>query len=405
MLVKEIIEKKISESVKEVFGIEAEVKVENSKLASAGDYSSNIAMVLAGRLKSKPVDVASRLAEKISSYDFAESVNVTNPGFINFRLNRIFLRNQLILMFSNFEEYLKIDIGKNKKYNIEFVSANPTGPLNVVNARAASTGTAIANLLSKIGYSTYKEFYINDAGNQIEIFGNSVRLRYLELFGHNIKFPENHYKGDYVIDIAETIKEIDGDKYLNLSESDQLKIFKDKAKNIVVNWQKQTLEKYNVTFDKWYSEYDELHLTGKVDKTLDMITKQGLSFEEDGAVWLKTKQNGDEKDRALKKNSGIPTYFLTDITYHKDKYDRGFDYLLDLWGPDHHGHIRRTEIALKSLGLSSDNFKVMIIQQVNFIDNGEHLKMSKRKGQIITLNELMNEIPDDVSKFFFLMRN
>ncbi|MBP7653147.1 arginine--tRNA ligase [Candidatus Dependentiae bacterium] len=405
MLIKEFIGNRISVIIKEIFGIDAEAKIENSKLENAGDYSTNIAMVISGKLKRKPIDTANELASKISEFDFADNTNVTAPGFINFRLNKSFLRNRLVLMSSDFERYIKINIGNNKKYNIEFVSANPTGPLNVVNARAASTGAALANLLNKIGFQTFKEFYINDAGNQIEIFGNSVRLRYLELFGIPIVFPENHYQGDYVIEISKKIKEEDGDKYLKNTECEQKKVFKDRAREIVVNWQKRTLEKYNIYYDKWYSEYNELHLTGKVYDTLEIIKNKDLCYQEEGAVWLKTKQYGDEKDRALKKNNGLPTYFLTDIAYHKDKFDRGFDYVLDLWGPDHHGHIKRTEIALKSMGLNAENFKVMIIQQVNFIDNGEHLKMSKRKGQIITLDELMNEIPDDVSKFFFLMRN
>jgi len=405
LLFKEIISEKISAIINDLFSIDVSAHIEQSKLEKVGDFSTNIAMILAGKLKTKPLDIANKIIERLENADFLENVNVTNPGFINFHVSKKFLNETLCKFYNNFEQLIKINIGENKKYNIEFVSANPTGPLNVVNARAASTGAALANLLKRIGYDVTKEFYINDAGNQIEIFANSVRLRYLELFGEKIDFPPDHYQGEYVIEIAKEIKKRRADKYINLSETEQRAAFKDLAKNIVLEWQKSSLKDYGVEFDVWYSEYDNLHQTGKVMQTLEYLKNNNLTIEEDGAICLNSKKSGDDKNRALLKSNGIPTYFLADLAYHRDKFERGFEYILDLWGPDHHGHIKRTEIGLKMMNLNVNNFKVMIIQQVNFIDNGEHLKMSKRKGQIITLNELMADIPNDVSKFFFLMRN
>ncbi len=405
MLFKESINAKLTDIVRELFSLEIQAQIENCKLENAGDFSTNIAMVLSGRLKRNPLEIAGEITRRMESEYFADSVNITKPGFINFRIANKYISDCILKFYSDFDSENKIDIGLGRKYNIEFVSANPTGPLNVVNARAASTGVALANLLSRAGYEVTKEFYVNDAGNQIEKFGNSARLRYLELFGRKIEFPEDHYQGDYVISIAEEIKNRDSDKYLAMPETEQREIFKNLAKAIVLEWQKTALAEYGVEFDVWFSESGQLHKTGKVAETLEYIKSKGLTVDEEGAVCLNSKKAGDDKNRALVKNNGIPTYFLADLAYHKDKFERGFEHILDLWGPDHHGHIKRTEIGLSMMNLDAANFKVMIIQQVNFINNGEQLKMSKRKGQIITLKELMNDIPNDVSKFFFLMRN
>jgi len=405
LLLKEKISNLISKIVEEIFNIKVDVIVENSKISKLGDISSNIAMVLAGKLKQNPFSISEKIKQNLEKNNLFESVNVSKPGFINIKLKKFFLRDNVLEILNNFQEFNKIEYGKNKKYNIEFVSANPTGPLNIVSARAASTGAALANLLKKIGFEVEKEFYVNDAGNQIEIFGSSVKLRYFELFGKKIVFPDNYYQGEYVIKIAQYIKDKYNDELLSLSENDQQTKFKELSKEIVLEWQKKDLENYGIIFDNWYSEFENLHKTNKVSDMLDSIKSKDLTYEKDGAFWFKTTNFGDDKDRILVRSNGTPTYFLADIAYHKDKFDRGFTDLLDLWGPDHHGHIKRTKLALKGMGLNNEKFNVMIIQQVNFINHGEQIKMSKRKGKIISLDELMNDIPNDVSKFFFLMRN
>lgn len=406
MLFKESIATVLQNIINKIYpDFQFEVRIENTKISGLGDFSTNIAMVSAGKLKKKPLDTAQEISEELKKDSVFSDINISNPGFINFRVSSSFLRESLQNLYSNFNSSTKINIGENKRYNVEFVSANPTGPLNVVNARAASVGAAVSNLLSRIGYSVSREYYINDAGTQMEIFGNSVRLRYLELHGIKIDFPDNHYQGEYVIEIVNYIKENFGDIYLHIPEAEQLKIFKIKARELVLQWQKEALEEFGIKFDVWFSEDSELHKSGKIDKIFDTIKNKNLSYESEGAVWLKTKIKGDEKDRALYRGSGSPTYFLGDIAYHKDKFDRGFEYLLDFWGPDHHGHIKRTEIALELLDMKVSNFKVLIIQQINFVNHGEHLKMSKRKGKLVTLQELISEIDKDVCKFFFLMRS
>ena len=269
-------------------GFNIDVKIEPTKIQGLGDYSTNAAMIAAGKLKKTPLVIAEEIVEEMKKNSVFNDVNISKPGFINFKVSAVFLRESLQKLYSNFNSFTNINFGDNKKYNIEFVSANPTGPLNVVNARAASVGMAVSNLLSRSGYSVTREYYINDAGTQMEIFGNSVRLRYIELHGLTIEFPENHYQGDYVIEIAQYIKETFGDIYMHISEQEQRKVFKNKSRELVLQWQREALEEFGVKFDVWYSEELELHRSGKIEKAFELIKNRNLSYEAEGAVWLNT---------------------------------------------------------------------------------------------------------------------
>jgi arginyl-tRNA synthetase len=369
-----------------------------------GDYATPVAMGMAKTLKKAPRLIAEEIVKSLE-YDrnLIEEIRIDGPGFINFRLGAAYWQNVLAEILQTRERYGRSAAGAGKNINMEFVSANPTGPLNVVSARAASIGDVLANLFHAVGAEAKREFYINDAGQRVRMLGYSVSSRYMALFGVDEPFPEDGYHGDYIKDLAASIRDEFGDRFVPLvleARCDQLTQI---ALERLIRSQREILEKFRVNFDVWFSE-ESLLAGNRQQEVLELLAEKNLSYEKDGALWFRSSQFGDEQDRVLLKSGGEPTYFLGDIAYHTDKYRRGFNQLYDLWGPDHHSHVARMKGAMEALGYEKDSFQVRIIQQVNLLRGGEVVKMSKRAGNIIEMAELIDEVGVDAARYFFLMR-
>ncbi|PIQ90157.1 MAG: arginine--tRNA ligase [Candidatus Omnitrophica bacterium CG11_big_fil_rev_8_21_14_0_20_41_12] len=365
-----------------------------------GDFTTNIALKLSKQLKKPPREVANQIVEAIQKEitgtdlkDLITQVKVEGAGFINFYLKEGYFYELLRKVIIKGQEALKPDLGHGKKVLIEFVSANPTGSLSVAHARQAAVGDCLANVLSFIGFKVSREYYLNDEGNQINILGKSVGLRLQELKGDNIEFPENYYQGDYIREIA--------------GEAEKKKIKEDKlgdfAADHILKIIKQELDDFGVKFDCWYSQ-KELAKSGKVEKAFENLKKKGYLYELDGATWFKSTEFGDDKDRVIIKSDGNQTYLAPDIAYHEDKFKRGFEWLINLWGPDHHGYINRIKASIEAFGHKQDNLSVVIVQLATIFRNGQEIQMSTRRGQYITLREVLDEVGKDAARFFFLMR-
>lgn len=365
-----------------------------------GDLSTNIALKLARSAKSSPREIAAKLAsflEKLLTQapakGYVKAVKVEGAGFINFYLSEAYFYSRLEKIIRQGRKAIGIDTGKGKPVLIEFVSANPTGPLSVAHARQAVVGDVLANILNFCGFKAKKEYYLNDEGNQINILGRSIELRLRELNGETIEFPQDHYQGDYIYDIAREINE----KKL------QVKDFSEYGVSYILHIIKRELEDFGVRFDYWYSQ-KSLRQTGKIEKAFDFLKKKGLLYEQEGASWFKSTKFGDDKDRVVIKSDGSYTYLAPDIAYHRDKFRRGFQQLINLWGPDHHGYINRLKAAVAALGNSPEQLSVIIVQLASIFRDGKPVQMSTRRGQYITLQEVMDEVGHDASRFFFLMR-
>jgi len=365
-----------------------------------GDFTTNIALRLSKALKDSPRNVASRLIELIQKEipesglkDLISQVKVEGAGFINFYLNAGYFYNQLSKILVQGEDALKEDLGKGMKALIEFVSANPTGSLSVAHARQAAVGDCLSNILEFLNFNVQREYYLNDEGNQINILGKSVQLRREELAGKKVEFPENYYQGDYIYDIA---KEADKQK---ISDAD----LGDFAADYILKIIKQELTDFKVNFDNWYSQ-KELAKSGKVEQAFSQLKEKGFLFDQDGALWFKSTAFGDDKDRVIIKSDGSQTYLAPDIAYHQDKFNRGFNWLINLWGPDHHGYINRIKASIQAFGHSPDDLSVIIVQLATIFRNGQPVQMSTRRGQYITLREVLDEVGSDAARFFFLMR-
>jgi len=365
-----------------------------------GDYATNIALKLSKVLKNSPRNIAAVLIELIQKEipnselkGLIKQVKVEGAGFINFYLDADYFYNQLSRIINQGKEALRQDLGKGKKALIEFVSANPTGSLSVAHARQAAVGDCLANILGFLKFNIQREYYLNDEGNQINILGKSVQLRREELAGRKIEFPENYYQGDYIYDIA---KEADKQKVSDAALGDF-------AADYILKIIKQELSDFGVNFDCWYSQ-KELARSGKVEQAFRQLKEKGFLFEQDGALWFKSTAFGDDKDRVIIKSDGSQTYLAPDIAYHQDKFNRGFSWLINLWGPDHHGYINRIKASIQAFGHSSDDLSVIIVQLATIFRNGQPIQMSTRRGQYITLREVLDEVGSDASRFFFLMR-
>lgn len=387
---------------------EAFYDVEIPKESEYGDLYTNLAFVLAKPLKVAPYQAAQEIVNSIDLNQIPEidKIEITSTGYINFILSKNYLFDTLHKIIKLGEAFGKCSEKNNKKVLIEFVSANPTGPLNVVNARAASVGDAIANLLEAIGYDVYREYYVNDVGRQVILFGESLRARYLEQCGIKIPFPEQGYQGEYVTKLA---AELVAQQKIKVSDYNDLKdipleVFQSIGIESMVAQQKKDLERFNIKFDNWFFE-SSLHKQNKLYLVLEELRKRGYTYSADNAIWFKATAFGDEKDRVLIREDGSPTYFLADIAYHKEKFERRFDLLINIWGPDHHGYIKRLIGALEALGYPSEKIKIIIIQQVTLLSNGEAIKMSKRMGRFETMEELIANVGVDAARFFFLMRS
>jgi arginyl-tRNA synthetase len=383
------------------------IEVEIPKEESMGDLSTPVAMSLARALKAPPKKIAERIIAAISKEDMAPflKIEVAGPGFINFTLKPDFIYAGFREFMDKEEDFasLRADIGKGGRVQVEFVSANPTGPLHLGHGRGAAVGEALSNLLKAAGYNVEKEYYVNDAGRQVDLLGRSVFARYAELLGAAYPFPEEGYKGLYVTELAREILAKEGDKYKGADYEKSAGFFREYASKRMLEEIEKDLRAFGVSFDTWQSEKD-LYGSGQVEAAIGYLRDKGLIYEEAGALWFKATAFGDEKDRVIKKSGGEYTYFAADIAYHKKKADSGFGELIDIWGADHHGYIRRVESALEACGYPGDMLKVVLVQMVSLSRKGVPVPMSKRAGEFVTLKEVIEEVGADTAKFIFLTR-
>lgn len=380
-----------------------EVLLEVPPQKEFGDFATNFAMQSARSLKCNPRMIAQAIVNNLDCA-YVEKMEIAGPGFINFYLKQDWMYDMLAGIIAEGENYGNLVSDCKEKIQLEYVSANPTGPLHVGHGRGAAVGSALANLMKAAGMNVSREYYINDAGNQINNLAASVNARYLEQLGQTVEFPENGYHGHDIIETAERIVRIYGDRFLNMSEEERLQEFRTIALKEKLAALKEDLEAFNVTYDEWFSE-QTLHDAKAIKNACDLLSERGYLYEEGGALWLKATEYGDDKDRVVIRDNGIPTYFAADIAYHRDKYARGFDRVINLWGADHHGYIARMKAAVGALGYHPDQLEVLILQMVSLYRNGELVKMSKRTGQSVTLNELIEEVGTDAARFFFVMRS
>jgi arginyl-tRNA synthetase len=381
-----------------------EAVIETPKEKEHGDYATNMAMQLARIARKAP----RQIAEDIKEHFDAEAANVTKidiagPGFINFFVKKDYLTDVVAEVLEKEENFGSSDFGQGKKIQVEFVSANPTGTLHLGHARGAAVGDSLCNILEKAGYEVAREYYINDAGNQIDNLARSIDARYFQALGEDKPMPEDGYQGKDIIGFAEEIVDIYGDRFKEADEEGRLEFFKEYGLKRELDKLKEDLADFRVNFDTWYSE-TSLYTSQKVEAALEELKERGETYEEGGALWFQSTKYGDDKDRVLVKSDGSYTYLTPDISYHKDKFARGFEELINIWGADHHGYIPRMKAAVQALGYDPEQLQVQIIQMVNLFENGEKVKMSKRTGKAVTMRDLMEEVGIDATRYFFAMR-
>ena len=396
----------IKSALKNVYNLEnidSLVMVEIPKLKDHGDFSSNIALRLAKVLKNSPINIANSLKGELENNDFIEKVEVVVPGFLNFFVKKDSLSEIINKIIDQGKDYGRNNFGKNEKVMVEYVSANPTGDLHLGHARGAAYGDSLTRVLKFSGYDCLREYYVNDAGNQIEVLGESLYQRYLEALGYEFDLEKIGYQGKDVKNIASKIAKDIKEKYVHDDSEDRKLYFKKVGRELELSKIKKDLDLYRVSFDHYQSELD-LYKDGKVKNTLEALKNSGFTYDLDGALWLRTTDFGDDKDRVLIKSDGSYTYLLPDIAYHKDKFDRGYEHLINLFGADHHGYIIRLKAGLKILGYNSDNLDIQIVQMVRLMENGIELKMSKRTGNAITIRELCEDVGVDVARYFFISK-
>lgn len=370
-----------------------------------GDYAVNAAMVWAKELHMAPRKIAEILSER---FDFGgtyiERCEIAGPGFINFYLNDKYNADILLNIENDGADYGRSDFGKNKRVLIEYVSANPTGPMHIGNARGGAIGDCLASVMDFAGYDVSREFYVNDAGNQIEKFKTSLEARYLQIYNPAVEIPEDAYLGEDIVIHAKNFAAIHGNKYVNTSSEERKQALCDYALPLNIQKLHDDLAKYRINYDKWFLE-STLHNNGAIGKVVNALTERGKTFEQDGAIWFRSTEFGDEKDRVLVRANGIPTYLVPDIAYHYNKLEeRKFDIAIDVLGADHHGYVPRMRAALEALDVDPNRLEVIIMQMVRLVKNGETYKLSKRSGKAITLETLLDEIPIDAARFIFNMR-
>ena len=396
----------LKDAVSKAFGQELQednIVIEIPKDKSHGDYSTNVAMQLTRILKNNPRKIAEGIMEALDK-DAAdiESCEIAGPGFINFKIKNTSLAKIIETVLAQGDNFGHNDTGHNIKVNVEYVSANPTGDLHLGHARGAAWGDSITRLMKASGYDVCREYYVNDAGNQIINLGKSLQARYREHMGLDFVLPEDGYHGEDVKKIAIELAETYKDTYVEENE-ENLKFFKEKGIEFELNKIKRDLDYFRVHFDVWSSE-QKIRDDGKVEAALKVLDEKGMTYEKDGALWFATTKFNDDKDRVLRKTDGSYTYLVPDIAYHKDKLDRGFDMLVDLLGADHHGYIPRLKASIEALGNDPDKLQVDIIQMVRLVENGEEVKMSKRLGNAVTIRELCDEVGVDAVRYFFVQR-
>ena len=382
-----------------------EVEVERPKREEHGDWATNIALQYSKMFGEKPRDLAMGIVNKLGSNPYIEKAEVAGPGFINFTLSRKWISELLINVIKDGPDFGRVNVGKGRKVQVEFVSANPTGPLHVGHGRGAAVGDVCANILAFAGWDVQREYYINDAGLQIDLLGKSTQARYFEICGEPGKapFPEDGYKGAYIYELAQQILDEEGNRFLEIPPEESLPYFKDYACRVILEGIKKDLADFGVNFDMWFSE-KSLYEGDLLQRTLETLKSNGYAYEADGATWFKATAFSDDKDRVLIRSNGAPTYFMSDIMYHKNKFDRGFDMVIDVWGADHHGYIPRMKAAVQALGRSPEDLQVLLIQFVNLLRGGKQVSMSTRSGEFVTLREVMEEVGVDAARYFFVMR-
>jgi arginyl-tRNA synthetase len=381
------------------------VQLDAPKKAEWGDLATTVAMSMASIENRAPIDIAQIIIDNIAPSDaLFERVEIARPGFINFTIHRALWGRVLLDIEERGGSYGHDTIGRGQRVLIEYVSANPTGPLHVGHGRGAAVGQAVANLLRAMGYDVTSEYYINDAGRQMKLLGASVYARYLELAGRSTSFPEDGYQGTYIRTIAERLKERVGAKLLTLPSGEAEEECKVFAYQELLENIRHDLKAFGVTFQSWFSEASLLS-KGTVEQVLNELRSKEMLFEEDGAWWFHSSRFGDEKDRVVRKKEGDYTYLASDIAYHRDKLERGYDTLIDVWGADHHGYIPRMQAAVQAYGYAPDKLRVILVQMVHLLRGGTKVEMSKRSGEFVTLREVINEVGADAAKFFFLMRD
>ncbi|MCL6540709.1 MAG: arginine--tRNA ligase [Roseiflexus sp.] len=372
---------------------------------SHGDFAANVAMLIAREARMAPRKIAEIVAQALDISDTQiEKVEVAGPGFINFHLRSTWANGVILDILRERQNFGRQELGGGMKIQVEFVSANPTGPMHMGNARGAALGDALSSILKLSGYDVTKEFYINDAGNQIENFGLSLEARYLELLGQEAHIPEGGYHGEDIKDHMRNLIKEEGDRFLYMDSPSRRAHFIEYALKKNIQRMKDDLENFGVYFDIWFSE-QSLHDAGKVNEVINLLKQKGCTYEKDGALWFKASEFGGGKDEVLIRANGLPTYFASDIAYHKDKFDRGFDRVIDIWGADHHGHVARVKGALKALGYDPEKLTVILMQLVRLYRNGEIARMSKRTGRTVTLADIVEEVGRDAARFFFNMRS
>ena len=406
MNIEEKLVKTIFETVKKVFSIDLAdnmVMVEIPKDKSNGDYSTNIAMRLTKQLGKKPQDIANELVNELKNNDFIEKVEIAGPGFINFVIKKGELTGVISNILNNKENYGSQDKYKGVTIDVEYVSVNPTGDIHPGHARGAAIGDSLTRMLKKLGYVVTREYYINDAGNQIDNLGKSIYVRYHELFNVEMQMPEDGYHAQDIIEIAKTIKDKYNDKYLNVDYESCRDFFKEYGTKFELDKLKNDLDLYRVNFDVWTSE-KTLYSRGLVQTALEKLKSNDMLYEQDGATWLKTTKYNDDKDRVIVKSDGSYTYLTPDIAYHLDKFNRNHEYLIDILGADHHGYVPRLKAAIQALGYKPNNLDVIIVQMVRLIKDGEEFKLSKRSGKAIALRDIIEEAGVDATRYFFVSK-
>jgi arginyl-tRNA synthetase len=405
-MIKRVIRSKVKEVLESLYPEHKDTffEVEVPKNEAFGDYSTNVALVLKGKVGKPPREIAQSFSEMLSQEENFSKLEVAGPGFINFWIAEDFYRKNLKALLEKGDDFFKLDLGRGQKVLVEFVSANPTGPLHIGHGRGAAYGDSIARILSQTGFSVVREYYINDQGTQMHTLGKSVYLRAKELVGEKIEFLEDGYQGAYIYDIAKLALE----RYpnlLSLPEDEAIALCRDLAVEVILEDIRKDLERFRVHFDSWYSERS-LFERGVVVRVLRLLEEKGLIYEKDSALWFRAKDFGEEKDRVLRKSTGDYTYFASDIAYHYEKFfERGFDLCVDLWGADHHGYVPRLKSAMKALGVPEEKLRVILIQMVNLLEGTELKSMSTRRGEFVELKELISEVGTDAVRFIFLSRS
>ena len=409
MDIKDMLAAAIEAAVKEAIAAGAlpaaelpQVTLEVPPSKNLGDFATNFAMQSARVFHKSPRQIAEEIRSRIAG-DFLDHAEIAGPGFLNFYLKGTVLYDALRSILAAGESYGNLPAKDVPKTQVEYVSANPTGLLHVGHGRGAAAGSALVNLLRAAGYPVESEYYINDAGNQMDNLARSVNARYLELLGTACEFPEDGYHGADITETARRIIEKDGAKYLALPEKERLAVLKELAYKEKLAVLKDDLAAFHVTYDKWFSERT-LH-PDAIQEVITILRKNGTIYEKDGALWLRSTDYGDDKDRVVIRDNGVPTYLAADIAYHHNKYERGFGTLINIWGADHHGYVCRVKAAMEALGHDPKQLHVLLLQMVSLYRGGELVKMSKRTGQSVTLEELIEEVGTDAARYFFLMRS